>query len=110
MRRRSGSRRITTSECRPSSEGMTERPHPAVTVDGLVLFDGKLVAIRRGNDPFRGMPALPGGFVELGETTVEAGAREVREGTGLETHVPRLVGVFSDPGRAPLGHTVTLTY
>src|SRR2546425_12437688 len=110
MRRRSGWRRITTSACRPSSEGMTERPHPAVTVDGLVRFDGKLVAIRRRNDPFRGMPALPGGFVELGETTVEAVVREVREETGLETKVLRLVGVFSQPGRDPRGHTVTIAY
>src|SRR3989454_5744491 len=110
MRRRSGSRRITTSECRPSSEGMTERPHPAVTVDGLVLFDGKLVAIRRRNDPFRGMPALPGGFVELGETTVEAVVREVREETGLETKILRLVGVFSDPKRDPRGHVISIVY
>src|SRR5881296_2623617 len=110
MRRRSGSRRITTSACRPSSEGMTERPHPAVTVDGLVRFDGKLVAIRRRNDPFRGMPALPGGFVELGETTVEAVVREVREETGLETRVKRLVGVFSDPKRDPRGHVISIVY
>src|SRR5207237_9331247 len=91
-------------------ERRAERSHPAVTVDGLVLVDGKLVAIRRGNDPFRGMPALPGGFVELGETTVEAVVREVREETGLETQVLRLVGVFSDPGRDPRGHTVTIAY
>src|SRR5256886_10576212 len=89
---------------------MTERSHPAVTVDGLVLVDGKLVAIRRGNDPFRGMPALPGGFVELGETTVAAVVREVREETGLETQVLRLGGGFSDPGRDPRGPTVTIAY
>ena len=89
---------------------MTERSHPAVTVDGLVLVDQKLVAIRRRNDPFRGMPALPGGFVELGETTPEAVVREVREETGLETRVVRLVGVFSDPDRDPRGHTVTIAY
>ena len=89
---------------------MTARPHPSVTVDGLVPIDGKLVAIRRRNDPFRGMPALPGGFVELGETTVAAVVREVREETGLETKVVRLVGVFSDPGRDPRGHTVTIAY
>jgi len=89
---------------------MTERSHPAVTVDGLVLIDGRLIAIRRRNDPFRGMPALPGGFVELGETTVEAVVREVREETGLETRVLRLVGVFSEPGRDPRGHTVTIAY
>ena len=89
---------------------MTERSHPAVTVDGLILLDQKMVAIRRGNDPFRGMPALPGGFVELGETTPEAVVREVREETGLETKVTRLVGVFSDPNRDPRGHTVGIAY
>lgn len=89
---------------------MTARPHPSVTVDGLVLIEGGLVAIRRRNDPFRGMPALPGGFVELGETTTDAVVREVREETGLETKVVRLVGVFSDPRRDPRGHVVTIAY
>jgi len=89
---------------------MTARGHPSVTVDGLVLVDGKLVAVRRKNEPFRGMPALPGGFVELGETTVEAVVREVREETGLETEVRRLVGVFSDPKRDPRSHTVSIAY
>src|SRR2546430_6488774 len=94
-RKRSDSRKTTTSECRPSSERMSERSHPAVTVDGLVLVDGKLVAIRRGNDPFRGMPALPGGFVELGETTVEAVLREGREEDGARSPVPPFVRVVS---------------
>ena len=89
---------------------MTEPRHPAVAVDGLVVVDGKLVAVRRGNDPFRGMPALPGGFIELGETTVAAVVREVREETGLETDVDRLVGVFSDPRRDRRGHTISIAY
>ena len=89
---------------------MTGQLHPAVTVDGLVLVEGKLVAIRRRNDPFRSMPALPGGFVELGETTVEAVVREVREETGLQTRVLRLIGVFSDPSRDSRGHTVSIAY
>ena len=89
---------------------MTEPRHPAVAVDGLVVVDGKLVAVRRGNDPFRGMPALPGGFIELGETTVAAVVREVREETGLETDVDRFVGVFSDPRRDPRGHTISIAY
>ena len=89
---------------------MARPKHPAVTVDGLVLVDERLVAVRRRNDPFRGMPALPGGFVELGETTLEAVVREVREETGLETEVTRLVGVFSDPKRDPRGPTVSIAY
>lgn len=84
--------------------------HPLVAVDGLIVHDGKLVAVRRKNEPFRGMPALPGGFVELGETTQQAVVREVLEETGLETRVSRLVGVFSDPKRDPRGHVVSIAY
>src|SRR5712691_7467667 len=104
------SRTSTASGCRPASDPMVARAHPSVAVDGIVLQSGKLVAVRRKNEPYRGMPALPGGFVELGETTVEAVVREVREETGLETRVLRLVGVFSDPGRDPRGHTITIAY
>ena len=86
------------------------RRHPFVTVDGLVVVEDKLVAVVRRNPPFQGMFALPGGFVELGETTEEAVVREVREETGLETRVLRLVGVYSDPARDPRGHTVGIAY
>jgi 8-oxo-dGTP diphosphatase len=84
--------------------------HPWVTVDGLVLFEGKLVAVLRRNEPFRNMTALPGGFVELGETTETAVVREVEEETGLRTKVSRLVGVYSEPTRDPRGHTVSVAY
>ncbi len=84
--------------------------HPWITVDGLILLDAKLVAVVRRNPPFQGMPALPGGFLELGESLEGAVVREVREETGLETRVVRLVGVYSDPARDPRGHTVTAAY
>ncbi len=84
--------------------------HPWVTADGLLLQDGKLVAVVRGNPPYQGMPALSGGFVEVGETTEAAAVREVQEETGLVTRVVRLVGVYSDPSRDPRGHTVTVAY
>lgn len=87
-----------------------DQKHPWVTVDGLVVHEGKLVAVLRKNPPFQGMPALPGGFVELGETAEAAAVREVQEETGLETRIVRLVGVYSDPDRDPRGHTVTLAY
>src|SRR5712692_2282567 len=104
------SRRSTESACRLASDEMEPQKHPSVAVDGLVLRSGKLVAVRRKNEPFRGMPALPGGFVELGETTVDAVVREVREETGLETRVQALVGVFSDPKRDPRGHVISIVY
>src|SRR3989454_6867631 len=106
----SGSRPSTESGCRRESDRMVAQAHPSVAVDGIVLHGGKLVTVRRKNDPYRGMPALPGGFVELGETTVEAVVREVREETGLETRVKRLVGGFSDPKRDPRGPGISVVY
>ena len=88
----------------------TPQRHPWITVDGLLLVDGKLVAVIRRNPPFQGMPALPGGFLELGETMEAAVVREVQEETGVRTRVVRLVGVYSDPARDPRGHTVTAAY
>src|SRR2546425_7792886 len=97
----SASRTSTASGCPPASDAMVAGAHPSVAVDGIVLQDGKLVAVRRKNEPYRGMPALPGGFVELGETTVEAGARGGREGAALETPATRLAGGFSAPEPDP---------
>jgi len=83
---------------------------PALTVDGIVTIDGKVVLVRRGKEPFKGRYALPGGFVEYGERTEDAVVREVREETGLETKVKKLLTVRSDPLRDPRGHTVSVIY
>src|SRR5438552_16659937 len=109
-RTRSASRTGMASGCPPASDGMVAGAHPSVAVDGIVLQNGKLVAVRRKNEPYRGMPARPGGFVELGETTVEAVVREVHEETGLETRVKRLDGVRSGPKRDPRAHRISLVY
>src|SRR5947209_19174851 len=106
----SDSRTSTASGCLPASDAMAAGAHPSVAVDGIVLHGGKLVAVRRKNEPYRGMPALPGGFVELGETTVEAVVREVLEETGLETRVKRLVGGFWSPNRDPRCHVISIVY
>ena len=66
--------------------------------------------IRRGSEPFRGRWALPGGFVEVGETVEEAADREAAEETGLAVEVARLVGVYSDPERDPRGHNVSVAF
>src|SRR2546426_12644361 len=104
----SASQTSMASECPPASDAMVAGAHPSVAVDGIVLQDGKLVAVRRKNEPYRGMPALPGGFVELGETTVEAVVREGREETGLETRVKRLRGGLSGPERGPRGPRIPI--
>jgi 8-oxo-dGTP diphosphatase len=84
---------------------------PALTTD-CVIFDteGRVLLIRRGNEPFKDAYALPGGFIEIGET-VEAGCRrEVYEEVGIEVGELDLIGVYSDPQRDPRGHTVSVAY
>jgi 8-oxo-dGTP diphosphatase len=68
--------------------------------------DTRLVLIRRGTDPFEGQWALPGGFVEVGETTEDAAVREAEEETGLRVELVRLIGVYSEPDRDPRGHNL----
>ncbi|MHC1680927.1 MAG: NUDIX domain-containing protein [Methanomassiliicoccales archaeon] len=84
--------------------------NPSLTCDGLVLRKGKVLLVQRGREPFQGCHALPGGFVEYGESTEDCVVREIKEETGLETEIVRLVGVYSEMGRDPRGHFVTLLY
>jgi 8-oxo-dGTP diphosphatase len=84
---------------------------PALTTD-CVIFDpeGRVLLIRRAREPYVGDFALPGGFVEIGETVEEACRREAKEETGIEVGPLRLVGVYSDPHRDPRGHTVSVAF
>jgi len=83
---------------------------PSITVDGILVENGKILLVVRKKEPFKGFYALPGGFVEYGEKTEDAIIREMREETGLEVKVKRLIGVYSDPNRDPRGHTITVVY
>lgn len=83
---------------------------PALTVDVVIAIDGKIVMIQRKNEPFKGMWALPGGFVDYGERVEDAARREAREETGLDVELIGLLGVYSDPNRDPRGHTVSVVY
>jgi len=81
---------------------------PLLAVD-CVVFDAenRLLLIRRANAPFRGLHALPGGFVDVGETVEQACRRELAEETGVKAGRLTLVGVYSDPARDPRGHVVS---
>lgn len=82
--------------------------NPFPTVDVVVIRDGRVILIRRRNPP----PgwALPGGFVDYGETAEAAARRELREETGLTAESLELLGVYSEPERDPRFHTVSIVY
>ncbi len=83
---------------------------PKLTVDVVIPAEEGVVLIRRGGEPFEGQWALPGGFVEVGETVEAAAVREVAEETGLAVELARLVGVYSEPDRDPRGHNVSVAF
>ncbi len=90
-----------------------EYPRPMLTADVMVTnAKGEVLLVRRGNDPFKGCWALPGGFMEMDETIEHCAVRELEEETGLKVSEKdiRLIGVYSAPGRDPRGRTVTLAY
>lgn len=90
---------------------MAKPKTPKLTADCVVFDrDGRLLLIRRRHAPFKDRYALPGGFVEIGETVEAAALRELREETGIEGRIVRLIGVYSDPKRDPRGHTVSTAF
>lgn len=83
---------------------------PMLTVDSVIIEKEKILLIKRAQEPYKNHWALPGGFVELGETLEHAAARETEEETGLKTEPGKLIGAYSTPGRDPRGHTVSIVY
>lgn len=83
---------------------------PSLTVDTVIIENSSILLIKRKNDPYQGSWALPGGFVEYGETVENAAVRETKEETGIDVKLDELVGVYSDPNRDPRGHTVTVCF
>ena len=80
-----------------------EYPHPALTADCVIYgFDGehlKILLVERGLEPYKGMWALPGGFMNKDETIDKTAARELREETGLKDVYMTQFKMFSDPHR-----------
>jgi 8-oxo-dGTP diphosphatase len=82
--------------------------NPILTVD-LIIEDKKgIILIERKNPPDGW--ALPGGFVDYGETLESAAVREAKEETGLDVKLLRQFHVYSDPKRDPRHHTVTVVF
>ncbi len=67
---------------------------PMVGVGAVIVRDGKILLVRRASDPGRGKWSIPGGLVELGESTYEALVREVKEECGLDVEVDRLIDIM----------------
>lgn len=92
-----------------------EHPRPALTTDVVLLAgtetDVSVLLVRRAREPFRGMWALPGGFVDEGELVVDAARRELLEETGVDWQGPlEQLGTFADPGRDPRGWTASMVW
>ncbi len=83
---------------------------PALAVDAIVESGDEILLIKRRKEPFKGYYALPGGFVECGESCEKAVVREVEEETGIKVRVKELLGVYSEPTRDPRGHVVSICY
>lgn len=88
---------------------MDHKPRsPFLTVDAIIETDGGIVLIKRKNPP----PgwAIPGGFVDYGETIEDAAIREAMEETGLDIKLVRQFHTYSDPKRDPRHHTVSTIF
>ena len=87
---------------------------PYLTTDGIVeIYDQEdnflgIVLIQRKNEPL-GL-ALPGGFVDVGESVEAAVVREMKEEISLDVEIKKLLGVYSDPSRDPRFHTASVVY
>ena len=89
-------------------------PRPAITADSVVFAldkeDLKVLLIQRGQEPFRGQWALPGGFAEVGESLEDTARRELGEETGLKNVFLEQLYTFSTPERDPREHVITVAY
>ena len=88
-------------------------PRPAVTADCIVITkeaEAKVLLIERGDEPFKGCWAFPGGFMNMDETTEQCAIRELEEETELKVSEVHQIGAYSKVDRDPRGRTVTVAY
>jgi ADP-ribose pyrophosphatase YjhB (NUDIX family) len=82
--------------------------NPFPTVDIIIEMDGGIVLIRRKNPPYGW--ALPGGFVDYGESLETAAIREAKEETSLSVELISQFGAYSDPNRDPRQHNISVVF
>lgn len=97
-----------------------EYKNPSLTVDMFIvnensnnnenIDDKEFILIKRKNSPYKDYWALPGGFVDYGESTESADIREAKEETSIDIRLIKLFNVYSEPNRDPRTHTVTVVY
>ena len=97
-----------TITCTACGNTVERFKNPLPTADVIVSIGGKVVLIRRRNPPYGW--AIPGGFIDWGESAEDAAAREMHEEIGLELTGLRQFHTYSDPSRDPRGHTITVVF
>jgi ADP-ribose pyrophosphatase YjhB (NUDIX family) len=99
---------ITSKQCPVCGTAVETYKNPIPAADVVVVRAGRILLIERRNPP----PgwAIPGGFIEYGESAEDAAVRELFEETGLRATELELLGVYSKPLRDPRFHTLTVVY
>ena len=89
-------------------------PRASVTADAVLIAEKEgqmyVLLIQRGNEPYKGYWAFPGGFLNMNETVARCAERELKEETGIVLSGMQLVGVYSDVERDPRGRVITAAY
>jgi len=91
-----------------SAVPMAKPTTPLVAVDVIIEYHDGIVLIERKNEPYGW--AIPGGFVDMGESLEQAAVREVREETSLHVELRELLYIYGKPSRDRRGHTVSIVY
>lgn len=95
-------------QCPECGAKLPDSKNPVPTVDVIIEINGGIVLIERKNPPYGW--ALPGGFVDYGESFEKAAVREAREETGLEVTLTEQFHTYSDPRRDPRQHTSSTVF
>lgn len=99
---------MDTLKCPHCGKSVALYRNPLPTVDIIIMITGGIVLIKRKNPPFGW--ALPGGFVEYGESLEHAAVREAKEETCLDIELVSQLGAYSEPTRDPRHHTITVVF